>query len=330
MESDARIPAWERVVAAVRAVGTGTLLFMQLAHAGRQTLPRATGGRVLAPSRRSSPYFRSRPERMNEAQIRAAIDAFVRAALRARRAGFDGVELHAAHGYLIHEFLSPYLNDRRDAWGADRLAFLREIVAGIRSACSPGFPLLVKVSAGDFHPGGVDAALAADYAARLEPLGVAAIEVSCGTMDLAMNIFRGGLPAGEVFAHNPFFAARPPWQRALWKRIALPRLRRRLLPFAEAYNRDAARRIRARTGLPLLLVGGLRTRAVMDEILTSGDADAVALCRPLIREPDLAARLRDGRATRSACVNCNVCAVRCDSAAGPRCAQKEKRHDDRN
>ena len=330
MDADEKIAAWQRVVSAVRAARTGTLLFLQIAHAGRQTLESAAGGPVRAPSSRPSPYFRSRPVAMSESEIRAAIGEFVSAAARAQQAGFDGIELHAAHGYLIHQFLSPYLNDRRDAWGRDRLAFLREIILGIATACGSEYPVLVKISAGDFHPGGVSAELAADYAARLENLGVGAIEVSCGTMDLAMNIFRGGLPIEPVFAHNPLFAGRPAWQRALWKRFALPRLRRRLEPFREAYNREAARVIRRRTRIPLVLVGGIRSRASMEEILASGDADALALCRPLVREPDLVKQLRDGRSTRSTCVNCNLCAVMCDSPAGLRCYQKETRHENCN
>ena len=330
IDTDEKIAAWQRVVAGVRAAGRGTLLFMQIAHAGRQTLESATGGRVLAPSSKASPYFRSRPVVMNDEQIHVAIGEFVAAARRAQHAGFDGVEVHAAHGYLIHQFLSPYVNHRRDAWGQDRLAFLREILNGIRGVCGDEFPILVKISAGDFHPGGVDAELAADYAARLGEVGVAAVEVSCGTMDLAMNIFRGGLPARRVLDHNPLFASRPAWQRALWMRFALPRLWRRLEPFREAYNRNAARVIRRRTRIPLILVGGIRSRVVMDEILESRDADAVALCRPWIREPDLAARLRDEPAARSTCVNCNLCAVMCDSTAGLRCYQKENGHDRRN
>ncbi|MFH1143258.1 MAG: NADH:flavin oxidoreductase [Candidatus Eisenbacteria bacterium] len=327
IDGDARIAPWRAVVAAVRAAGTGTLLFMQLAHAGRQTLAQAAGGRVLAPSRKPSVYFGGRPEAMTDGEVRATIAAFVAAASRAQRAGFDGVELHAAHGYLIHQFLSPYLNDRRDVWGRDRTAFLGRILDGIRRTCGDDFPVLVKLSAGDFHPGGVGVELAAEYAARLEQMGAAAIEVSCATMDLAMNIFRGGLPVEAALVHNPIFSRRPAWQKALWKRFGLPRLRRRLAPFSEAYNRPAARLMRGRTRIPLILVGGIRSRATIDDILLSGDADAVTLCRPLIREPDLPARMRAGRAARSSCLNCNLCAVMCDSAHGLRCYQKETCHE---
>ncbi len=327
IDADDKVAAWRAVVESVRAVGRGTLLFMQIAHAGRQTLARATDGRLLAPTSKRSPNFRARPPAMNDDEIRGAIDDFVAAAARAQRAGFDGIELHAAHGYLIHQFLSPHMNDRRDAWGTDRLAFLRAILEGVRRACGAEFPVLVKISAGDFHPHGVDAQLAGEYAARLQDLGVAALEVSCGTMDLAMNIFRGGLPIQRVFAHNPLYATRPGWQRALWRRFELPRMRRRLMPFREAYNLEAARVIRERSSIPLVLVGGLRSQAAMEEILKSRHADAVALCRPLIREPDLPDRMRAGLSARAACVNCNECAVMCDSTAGLRCYRKENGHD---
>ncbi len=327
IDSDDKIPAWREVIRRVRNSGAGCLVFMQIAHAGRQTLAAATGGRVLAPSAISSPYFRSRPAAMSEPQIRSAAAEFVKAAVRAREAGFDGIELHAAHGYLIHQFLSPHTNRRRDAWGTDRLSFAREILSGIRSECGREFPILVKLSAGDFHANGLDTSRAADCAAGLESFGAAGIEVSCGTMDLAMNIFRGALPLEPVFTYNRLFAARPAWQKALWKRLALPRLRRRLEPFREAYNREGARAIRARTRLPLILVGGIRSRGVMEELLCSNDADAVALCRPLIREPELPGNMRAGKSTRSTCVNCNLCAVMCDSPVSLRCHHEERGHE---
>jgi 2,4-dienoyl-CoA reductase-like NADH-dependent reductase (Old Yellow Enzyme family) len=323
IDTDEKVSAWRRVVSAVRAVGKGTLLVMQIAHAGRQTLASATGGPVLAPSPKRSPYFRAKPEAMSDEQIRAAIGAFVDAALRAKQAGFDGVELHAAHGYLIHQFLSPHLNQRGDRWGRDRMAFLREIVTGIRAAGAPTLPILVKISAGDFHPGGVDEKLAASIAAQLADLGVDALEVSCGTMDLAMNIFRGSLPLERAFAHNPLFAAWPAWQRAFFRLLALPRIRRQLLPFSENYNRRAARLIRRHTDLPLILVGGIRSLAAIEDILESGDADAVAMCRPLICEPDLGARFHRAAVSRSSCNNCNTCAVMCDSTSSLRCYRKE-------
>jgi 2,4-dienoyl-CoA reductase-like NADH-dependent reductase (Old Yellow Enzyme family) len=326
IDRDELVPAWTEVVRAVRAVRPDCLLVMQLAHAGRQTLESAAGGPVLAPSDRRSPYFRSRPKVMDEADIAAAVSEFACAARRARQAGFDGVQVHAAHGYLVHQFLSPFTNCRRDGWGRDRFAFAAEVIGGIKRACGDAWPVFVKLSAADENPGGMTPELAAGYAARMAALGVEAVEVSVGTMDLALNIFRGGAPLELVMKHNPLFCRRPAWLRALWKLLVFPRMRRRLLPFAEGYNREAARLIRDRSGLPVVLVGGLRSLPFMEEVLALGDADALALCRPLVREPDLAARFRRGQAACSLCTNCNACAVMCDSAFSLRCyARKEDR-----
>jgi len=323
IDTDDKTQAWARVVRAVHSNGKTEaerpLLIMQIAHAGRQTLPEVTGRPALAPTAKRSPYFRVRPRVMDDTQIKNAATAFGRAARRAQTAGFDGVQLHAAHGYLIHQFLSPYLNDRTDTWGQDRFAFFRSIVTEVRAECGPNFPLFVKVSGGDGHPGGLTPALTAEYAREMERIGIAAIEVSYGTMDEALNIFRGGVPTERVLRHNPFIVKRPGWMKALWKRFSLPRLKKHLFAFSENYNLEAARSIRQLTSIPLLLVGGIRSREGIEHILESGDADAVSLCRPLICEPDLAERFRSGAAQRSRCTACNACAVMCDSHKPLRC-----------
>ena len=324
IDRDEIIPDWERVVSAAKDAAPSCVLLMQIAHTGRQTLERATGSRVIAPTAKRSPYFRSRPVPMTDAKIGAVIEEFAAAARRAQQAGFDGVQVHAAHGYLVHQFLSPHLNDRSDRWGRDRLAFAREIIAGIKARCGDGFPVTVKMSVVDDDPGGMTPTLAADYAAGMHELGVEAVELSYGTMSLAMNIFRGGVPIDRVLEHNPLFCSKPRWLKALWRRFAWPSMRGRFVPFAEDYNREPAREVRRRTRVPRILVGGIRSLESMEDILASGDADAVAMCRPFICEPDLAAKLRSGTADRSRCTNCNTCAVMCDSAQSLRCAQRKE------
>lgn len=323
IDTDDKTEAWASVVRAVRGNGeteaAQPLMIMQIAHAGRQTLPAVTGLPALAPTAKRSPYFRVRPRAMDHAQIKGVAAAFGRAARRAQAAGFDGVQLHAAHGYLIHQFLSPHLNDRVDCWGQDRLAFLRSIVTEVQRECGPRFPLFVKVSGADGHPGGLTPNLTAQYAREMEQMGIAALEVSYGTMDEALNIFRGSVPTERVLRHNPLIVKRPGWMKALWKRYSLPRLKKHLLAFSENYNLEAARSIRRVSSIPLLLVGGIRSREGIERILESGDADAVALCRPLICEPDLAERFRSGATQRSRCIACNACAVMCDSHKPLRC-----------
>jgi 2,4-dienoyl-CoA reductase-like NADH-dependent reductase (Old Yellow Enzyme family) len=298
---------------------------MQLAHAGLQTLPAMTGFAAMAPSVRRSPYFRATPVRMTESDVREVTGEFRSAAVRARRAGFDGVQLHAAHGYLIHQFLSPFVNDRPDRWGGSadgRFAFLREIVCAIKSACGDAFPVFVKLSVPDGHPGGVDVPLAIEYVRRMRAVGVEAVEISTGTMDQALNIFRGGAPIDRVLKHNMLFSRKPRWLKWLWKKLVFPSMRSKLIAFSESYNLDAAAAVRRATGMPVILVGGVRRLESIERVLESGQADAVALCRPLICEPDLGAKFRRGEAAEPACVNCNVCAVMADSTESLKCYRK--------
>jgi 2,4-dienoyl-CoA reductase-like NADH-dependent reductase (Old Yellow Enzyme family) len=318
---DAALSAWQYVLEPVRTLPAPTVMLLQIAHAGLQTVASATGAPPLAPSIRRSPYFHARPKAMSDGEIRETIEEFAQAARRAKAAGFDGVQIHAAHGYLVHQFLSPYQNRRRDDWGQDRFAFFSEVVGAIRTSCGSSYPVFVKLSAPDGHPGGIDIPLACQYAARMESLGIEAIEVSCGTMDRAFDIFRGDLPVERVFRYNPFFKERPRWAQALAKRFVVPRLRRQFLPFTENYNLAAASAIKASTAIPVIVVGGLRRLDAMNAILASGKADAVALCRPLICEPDLIARFQNQQASVSRCNQCNSCAIMCDHTTSLRCYQ---------
>jgi len=302
---------------------------MQIAHAGLQTLPAVTGLAPFAPSVWRSPYFRSKPVAMTEADIQVAIAEFGAAARRAQQAGFDGVQVHAAHGYLVHQFLSPRINRRRDAWGQDRFAFLRAIISAIKTACGASFPVFAKLSAPDGVSGGIDVALACAYAAKMGEAGIEAVEVSYGTMDYALNIFRGDIPLERVLKYNRLFNTMPAWVVWLWKRLGYPSMKKHFIPFSEHYNLEAARLIKRATSVPLIVVGGLRRLAAMREILASHDADAVALCRPLIHEPDLMRRFSLGQASESACCNCNQCAVMADHTVSLRCYQPKTKSEPR-
>jgi 2,4-dienoyl-CoA reductase-like NADH-dependent reductase (Old Yellow Enzyme family) len=326
IDAEDKITPWENVVSKVRRVSTQTILLMQIAHAGRQTLPEVTNLPAIAPSDKRSPYFKTKSQVMNEADIRRVIEQFAAAALRAQKAGFDGIQLHAAHGYLIHQFLSPFMNNRTDKWGQDRFAFLREIVLAIKNACGDSFPIFAKLSVPDGHVGGIDIPLAIQYVNEMETLGVEAIEISYGTMDVPLNIFRGGAPIERVLQYNRMFNRNPAWAKYLLKRFIWPREKRKFLPFEENYNLPSAIAIKQSTKMPLVVVGGIRRQAEMERILESGQADAIALCRPFICEPDFAGKLKSSQVSRSSCTNCNICAVMCDSGETLRCYQKEVNH----
>jgi hypothetical protein len=159
--------------------------------------------------------------------------------------------------------------------------------------------------------------------------GVEAVDISYGTMDLPMNIFRGGTPVDRALEHNILFCRYPAWVKRLWRRFVYPRWKRKFLPFTENYNLEDAGMVRRISGMPVILVGGIRRIKDMEDILTSGKADAIALCRPLICEPDLVKQFIQGQSERSRCTNCNLCAVMCDSVNPVRCYMKEDRNADR-
>ena len=208
-------------------------------------------------------------------QIRRLVDTYARAAGRARRAGFDAVQIHAAHGGLINQFLSPARNRREDAYGGslrNRARLLYEVYEAVRGAVGADLPVFVKMSAYDGFPGGVEPEEATRVAAELDALGIDAIEVSAGTPEGAT---RGG-----------------------WDHI-------RPAPFAEGGFFEYALLIKAAVSCPVITVEGWRDPGRIAQALAS--VDAVSLCRPFIREPHLARRWRDGDLAPAACISCNKC-----------------------
>ena len=323
IDADDKIAPWREIVSRVRDADAGTKLFMQIAHAGRQTSRRVTGRPVVGASRRRCTYFRQRVGALDDEGIGAIVDEYATAARRAEEAGFDGVQVHGAHGYLVHQFLSRWTNARRDRWGEPPL-FLEEVIRAIRTRCGGMFPVLVKLSASDDRSPGLRIEDTIYAAKRLEELEVDAVEISYGTMEFAMNIFRGACPVNVVLEVNPLFNRIPRWLRGLWKRFGAKRYLKRFMPFRENYNAPAASQIKKATGLPVIVVGGIRSVGGMVACLTAHDLDAVSLCRPLICEPDWPAKIRDGVSDRSRCTNCNLCTVHCDSRQPLRCYQKRR------
>jgi len=275
VHSDAMLPGLRQLVEAVHA--RGGRIVCQLNHAGRQTRPELTGGkRPIAPSAVTDRATGITPRALAAAEIEPLIECYVEAARRCRDAGFDGVQLHCAHGYLMSEFISPYTNRREDAWGGSleaRARFPLEVLRRIRAALGREFPVLVKLNAEDFIEGGLTLGESCRIAAMLEKEGIDAIEISAGMAETVDKIVR--------------------------KNVAGPEQEAYFLPYAREFRRWVS--------VPLILVGGLRSLGVMELVLQSGAADFVSLSRPLIREPELPRKLRDGAATRAACVSCNCC-----------------------
>lgn len=321
MDSDDKIAPWSAVVSRTKAAAPDTRLFLQLAHSGRQTRSEATGLPVRGVSARKCTYFRQKVSVLHEDDILRIISEFAAAAARAKAAGFDGVQLHAAHGYLIHQFLSPWTNTRRDSWG-ERTLFLAETLKAVKAACGADFPVLVKLSAADDNAPGLRLEDAAEALKVLEAGGADAAEISYGTMEYALNIIRGAVPLETALRVNPLFNRLPGPALWLWKKLMLKPYLSRLIPFEENYNLEAASRLAAGTTLPVFVTGGLRSLQAMTSCVSERGLAGVSLCRPLIREPDLPLRLRNGSAESSACTQCNLCAIYCDSCEPLRCRGK--------
>jgi 2,4-dienoyl-CoA reductase-like NADH-dependent reductase (Old Yellow Enzyme family) len=271
VEDERHLPLLRRWAEAAQA--HGAQLWMQLNHAGRQA-PRTMNRRPVAPSAiavHGMGDLFAVPRPLAHDEILALVQRFATSAAVAQRAGFAGVQLHAAHGYLISQFLSPLSNTRDDAWGGDaerRMRFLLEIVRAIRAAVGARFPIGVKLNSADFQRGGMtneDAALVVGALARE---GVDLIEVSGGSYEAPAMIGRGELDKNMRASS----AAR------------------------EAYFLEAAQLFRASTTVPLMLTGGMRTAAGMCDAVAGGAVDVVGLARPLAYEPDLPARLLSGAA----------------------------------
>jgi 2,4-dienoyl-CoA reductase-like NADH-dependent reductase (Old Yellow Enzyme family) len=321
IHDDALVPGLRRLAAAAHDGGAKTVF--QLAHGGLQCSAPVPGGRLLAPSgTRRDPITFRKPARMTASDVADAVRAFGEAARRAAEAGADGVQVHAAHGYLVSEFLSPFFNDREDAWGGteeNRFRFLREILAAVRKALPPDRAVLVKLNVDDHVPGkGVTPAIAAATCARLAALGVDGVEVSCGCVHWSfMNMCRGDVPVEELVEGFP-----------LWKRIPARLMMKRLagkFDAVEGYNLDAARIVKPALGaVPLLLVGGMRTLAFMDGVVARGEADFISLSRPFIREPSLVRRFQEAKAVAASCASCNQCLAAIQNERPVRCYNKAR------
>ena len=281
VHSDRLLPGLRQLVAAVH--DTAAKIVCQINHAGRQTRPELIDGAApVAPSAVPDPASGVTPRALGPDEIEPLIEAYAAAARRCRDAGFDGVQLHCAHGYLMSEFISPHTNRRGDAWGGSleaRARFPREVLRRVRADLGRDYPVLVKLNAEDFLPDGLTVDQSCRIGAWLEADGIDAIELSAGMAVTVDKIMRKGITTEDQEAY--------------------------FLPYAQEF--------RTHVRVPLLCVAGLRSRAVMERVIDSGAADLVSLCRPLIREPDLPNRLRSGAAARAACVSCNRCTHAADT-----------------
>lgn len=289
----------------------GTPVILQIAHCGRQTSSKAIGMQKVAPSNVLHAFYPDKAKELTDAEIHGIIDDFVSAAVRAEKAGFDGVQLHGGHGYLLHDFLSPYGNRRKDSWGCNlenRCRIVELIIKGIKEKTN--IPVWIKLSAEDNRKGGMNINSSVEICKRLEKAGCDAIEVSCGTVQDGMNTMRSELmPMNAVFKYREPCASFP----KILNKIALPAanlinpLIKQPKPL-ENFNVDNAAIIKKNVSVPVIVVGGIHKVSDMEDILSDRKADFVSMCRPFICEPDLAKKLKNGQ-SEAKCIMCNYCGL---------------------
>ena len=301
---------YKKLTAAVHEYGTP--IVAQLAHCGRQTSSKAIGIRKIAPTAKRHLLYPDKAREMTKDDILRVENDFVDAIVRAKEYGFDGVQLHLAHGYLLHDFVSENGNKRTDEYGGsleNRMRIVKEILTKAREKAGE-YPIWVKLSATDKRSKGMRTDYSLKVAKLLETYGVDAIEVSCGSVQDGMNTMRSKrFPMDAIFAYREPLASMPSFlNRAV---LAAAKLFNPLIPQPkplELYNLPAAVELQKAVKTDIILVGGVASLSDMQKAIGSG-IDAVSMCRPFICEPDFARKLKEGKSTQSKCIMCNCCGL---------------------
>jgi 2,4-dienoyl-CoA reductase-like NADH-dependent reductase (Old Yellow Enzyme family) len=307
IDRDDSVAAWRALTDHVHGLGTGVRIAIQIAHGGRQTTRAATGTQPIAPSAVKDGSNFVTPREMTEDDIERTIEAFAQAARRVKESGFDAVQIHGAHGYLVNEFLNPHTNRRTDRWGGsleNRMRFVSEIYTRSRKLVGDAFPILIKISAYDRMKKGISIDEGVMMAETLAAMGIDGIEVSCGIAEDGMSTLRGRLPMDVIIEDLGMF------KKNALMRFVMRRFGDRLMktePFTEDYNRSAARAIKERVTVPVFAVGGIIRPSVMDDIIAGGDADYISLSRSLIYSPIFPRKIQEGSREPSGCIHCNHC-----------------------
>ena len=317
----------EEIVPGLRAItdaihAQGAKASIQLGHCGNMTHRSTCGCMPLGASGGFNLYSPTFVRKMREDEILSLVEDFGHAVELARQAGFDCVEIHAGHGYLISQFLSPYTNHRRDRFGGslqNRMRLMQMVIRRVMEAAGDDMGVLVKMNMHDGFRRGMQQEECLEVARELERLGVHAIVLSAGFVSKApMEVMRGAMPI-RTLAH--YMDPRKFWWLKAMLRVA-GRAMIPTVPYREAYFLEDARVFRQAVSLPLVYVGGMVSRSKMEEVLDAG-FEAFQMARALIRDTDFVNKLRSGETTCSDCRHSNYCIgrmytleMKCNRCAG--------------
>jgi 2,4-dienoyl-CoA reductase-like NADH-dependent reductase (Old Yellow Enzyme family) len=270
LDDDRFIAGFSRLTGAVKKYGTK--IFAQLHHAGNQAFHSSTDGKqIVAPGNITSKAIGIEPRALSTEEVKDLTGKFILAAVRAQAAGFDGVELHGAHGYLIDQFMSPYSNHRQDEYGENRLRFVTEIMEGIKKQCGWDYPLIIRFSADEFIPGGIDIKEGKRIAAALVAAGADALDVSSGTYESMPTVI------------EPYM-------------------------YKEGWRSYLAHEIKKGVTIPVIAVGAIKRPQKAEEILRQNEADFIAVGRAHLCDSKWAEKSRLGNDDSIiTCIGCMHC-----------------------
>ncbi|MFC1495719.1 NADH:flavin oxidoreductase [Thermodesulfobacteriota bacterium] len=270
IHADEMIPSLKKITDTVHA--NGGRIVAQLMHAGWFGNPELCGFQTVGPSETVNPANNLKVRELSSDEVEEKVDEFVRAGARAAEAGFDGVQIHAAHGWLVSAFLSPVTNHRNDKWGGSELKrsnFVVAMVEGLRKVTGPNYPILIKLGIKEYHPEGKSVEEGISSANMFIDAGIDAVEVSEGVEEIPFNHIR----PEET---SPYYV-------------------------------EECRKTKAEISKPIILVGGMRTLSEMEKIVDDGITDAISMCRPFIMDQHIVKKFREGTSDRSLCTSCNNC-----------------------
>jgi 2,4-dienoyl-CoA reductase-like NADH-dependent reductase (Old Yellow Enzyme family) len=310
------IPDLRRLTDVVHKEGAAASI--QLGHCGFFTSKSVISKRPMGASPKLCVFTLSYCREMTESDISEKIEAFVNAALMAKKAGFDAVEIHAGHGYLLSQFLSPWTNKRKDKYGdslENRLRFPVDVIRQVRNAVGKEFPVLVKMNQRDGMPGGIEIDDAILIAKAFQNAGASALIPSTGfTSKVPFLMLRGNLPVREM-SNN---------QTELLKRIGLKLFGRFMVPehvYEPLFLLEGAKKLKSVVDIPVIYIGGADSLDGINELLDVG-FDFIQIGRATIQDPDFVKKLASGEIQKSDCDHCNRCVAAMD-AGGVYCVSNE-------